>query len=105
MHKNSAFFLEDLFALFATRKLCLMWNGKTKGMSKAAAKLHAHRLVVMSKFAALAEDESDICKGRWLSKNICSCNKLYGVGCALQLTRLPLRLLRSGMARKLVPQH
>jgi len=69
-------------------------------MSKAAAKLHAHRLVVRNKFAALAENESNTCKARWLSKN-----KLYGVDCAFQPTRLPLRLLRSVMAGKLVPQH
>ena len=71
-------------------------------MSKAAAKLHVHRLVVRNKSAALAEDGSDICKGRWLSKNK---NKLYEVGCAFQLTTLPLKLLRSVMAGHLVPQH
>lgn len=67
-------------------------------MSKAAAELHAHRLVVRNKFAALAEDESNICRGRWLSKN-----KLYEDGCVLQLTRLPPGLLSSLMVRKVVP--
>lgn len=71
-------------------------------MNKAAAKLHTDRLVVRNKFAALAEDESGISNGRWLSKNK---NKLYGVGCAFQLTRLSLRLLRPVMTGKLVPQH
>lgn len=69
-------------------------------MSKTAAKLHAHRLVVRNKFAALAENESNICKGRWLSKN-----KLYEAGCALQLTRLSPGLLRSVMAQKAVLQQ